>query len=191
MSTLLKVRSHGVTVESAREGRESRLGRPHGPAAGRSALMRQDRRRDGAAGPNRVLKVEKVGANRAARFCSQHYLPGSAGSNLAKSLLNERVLWAYLGIESSMWPPSRRGCASTSIGTTSSSLHGLRTSARWSAISEAGSARFSRDQVEGFRDVGETKTDRLLPRRARGGSAHAPGSQRARGNHLGLRRSPV
>lgn len=51
------------------------------------------------AGPNRVLKVGKVGANSAARFCSQHYLPGSAGSNLAKSLLNERVLWPYLGIE--------------------------------------------------------------------------------------------
>jgi hypothetical protein len=52
-----------------------------------------------AAGPDRVLKVGKVGANSAARFCSQHYLPGSAGSNLAKSLLNERVLWPYLGIE--------------------------------------------------------------------------------------------
>jgi hypothetical protein len=51
------------------------------------------------AGPNRVLKVGKVGANSAARFCSQHYLPGSAGSNLAKSLLAERVLWPYLGIE--------------------------------------------------------------------------------------------
>ena len=51
------------------------------------------------AGPGRVLKVGKVGANSAARFCSQHYLPGSARSNLAKSLLNERVLWPYLGIE--------------------------------------------------------------------------------------------
>ena len=51
------------------------------------------------AGPNRVLKVGKVGANSAARFCSQHYLPGSAGSNLARSLLAERVLWPYLGIE--------------------------------------------------------------------------------------------
>lgn len=51
------------------------------------------------AGPNRVLKVGKVGMNSAARFCSQHYLPGSAGSNLAKSLLAERLLWSYLGIE--------------------------------------------------------------------------------------------
>jgi hypothetical protein len=51
------------------------------------------------AGPNRVLKVGKVGAKSAARFCSQHYLPESAGSNLAKSLLNERVLWPYLGID--------------------------------------------------------------------------------------------
>lgn len=46
-----------------------------------------------------MLKVGKVGANSAARFCSQHYLPGSAGSNLAKSLLSERVLWPYLGVE--------------------------------------------------------------------------------------------
>lgn len=51
------------------------------------------------AGVNRALKVGKVGANSAARFCSQHYLPRSAGSNLAKSLLAERVLWPYLGIE--------------------------------------------------------------------------------------------
>lgn len=50
------------------------------------------------AGPNRVLKVGKVGVKSAARFCSQHYLPNSANSNLAKSLLNERVLWPYLGI---------------------------------------------------------------------------------------------
>ena len=51
------------------------------------------------AGPGRVLKVGKVGANSNARFCSQHYLPGSARSNLAKSLLAERVLWPFLGIE--------------------------------------------------------------------------------------------
>lgn len=50
------------------------------------------------AGPNRALKVGKVGANSSARFCSQHYLPNSANSNLAKSLLTEKVLWPYLGI---------------------------------------------------------------------------------------------
>lgn len=50
------------------------------------------------AGANRVLKVGKVGANSAARFTSQHYLPNSAMSNLAKSLLTERVLWPFLGI---------------------------------------------------------------------------------------------
>jgi len=50
------------------------------------------------AGPNRVLKVGKVGANSSARFSSQHYQPHSAGSNLAKSLINEQVLWPYLGI---------------------------------------------------------------------------------------------
>lgn len=51
------------------------------------------------AGANRTLKVGKVGPNSAARFCSQHYLPNSAGSNLARSLLVERVLWPYLGID--------------------------------------------------------------------------------------------
>jgi len=51
------------------------------------------------AGGNRVLKVGKVGANSQARFSSQHYLPGSSRSNLAKSLLTERVLWSYLGID--------------------------------------------------------------------------------------------
>jgi len=51
-----------------------------------------------AAGPNRVLKVGKVGSNSAPRFCSQHYSPNSANSNLAKSLLKDRVLWPYLGI---------------------------------------------------------------------------------------------
>lgn len=52
-----------------------------------------------SAGPNRVLKVGKVGAKSSARFCSQHYLPNSASSNLAKSLISERVLWPYLGID--------------------------------------------------------------------------------------------
>lgn len=46
-----------------------------------------------------MLKVGKVGANSAARFCSQHYLPGSAQNDLAKSLLTEKVLWPYLGID--------------------------------------------------------------------------------------------
>jgi hypothetical protein len=40
-----------------------------------------------AAGPNRVLKVGKVGMNSAPRFCYQHYSPGWARSNLAGSLL--------------------------------------------------------------------------------------------------------
>lgn len=48
---------------------------------------------------NRVLKVGKVGANSNARFSSQHYLPRSSRSNLANSLLTERVLWPYLGID--------------------------------------------------------------------------------------------
>ena len=49
------------------------------------------------AGPNRVLKVGKVGANSNPRFQYQHYNPRSAMSTLASSLLANRVLWPYLG----------------------------------------------------------------------------------------------
>jgi hypothetical protein len=37
----------------------------------------------------RTLKVGKVGPNSNARFQTQHYLPGSSKSNLAKSLLDD------------------------------------------------------------------------------------------------------
>jgi hypothetical protein len=53
-----------------------------------------------AAGAHRVLKVGKAGAHSNARFQSQHYSCGSSQSNLAKSLLQARILWTYLGIES-------------------------------------------------------------------------------------------
>jgi hypothetical protein len=49
--------------------------------------------------PGIVLKVGKVGANSNARFQSQHYNPESAGSNLAKSLIERRDLWGQLGLE--------------------------------------------------------------------------------------------
>jgi hypothetical protein len=49
------------------------------------------------AGPGRVLKVGKVGAQSGPRFYSQHYTL-SAPSTLAKSLLRYRVLWPWLGI---------------------------------------------------------------------------------------------
>ena len=38
---------------------------------------------------DRVLKVGKVGPNSNARFQTHHYAPGSSGSNLAKSLLDD------------------------------------------------------------------------------------------------------
>jgi hypothetical protein len=38
-----------------------------------------------------ALKVGKVGRNSNARFQTQHYLPGSSGSNLAKSLLDDET----------------------------------------------------------------------------------------------------
>jgi hypothetical protein len=48
--------------------------------------------------PTTILKVGKVGPNSNARFQSQHYNPHSAGSNLARSLLERRDLWQLLGI---------------------------------------------------------------------------------------------
>lgn len=51
-----------------------------------------------AAGAGMVLKVGKVGPNSNARFQSQHYLPTSAQSNLAKSLLAHPIVWPWLGI---------------------------------------------------------------------------------------------
>ena len=50
------------------------------------------------AGAGRVLKVGKVVRNSAARFTSQHYLPGSAQSTLAGSILRYPILWPWLGI---------------------------------------------------------------------------------------------
>ncbi len=50
------------------------------------------------AGPNRVLKVGKVGPKSNARFQSQHYNPGSAPSTLGATLHRSVILWPYLGI---------------------------------------------------------------------------------------------
>ena len=52
------------------------------------------------AGPNRVLKVGMVGSNSNPRFQYQHYKSGSAQSTVAGSLMSDRILWPYLGIES-------------------------------------------------------------------------------------------
>ena len=49
--------------------------------------------------PTTVLKVGKVGPNSNARFQSQHYNPDSAGSNLARSLVERRDTWQLLDIE--------------------------------------------------------------------------------------------
>lgn len=50
-------------------------------------------------GPNRVLKVGKVGSKSNPRFQYQHYKPGSVKSTVAGSLISDRILWTYLGIE--------------------------------------------------------------------------------------------
>jgi hypothetical protein len=47
-----------------------------------------------------VLKVGKAGPRSAARFESQHYLPGSCNSNLGKSIVLNRAQWSKLGISS-------------------------------------------------------------------------------------------
>ena len=51
------------------------------------------------AGPNRALKVGKVGPNSGPRFKYQHYKSGSANSTLTGAIENNRILWGYLGIE--------------------------------------------------------------------------------------------
>jgi hypothetical protein len=51
------------------------------------------------AGPNRVLKVGRIGPNSAPRFVSQHYNPDSAGSNLAGAIANNSLLWDYIGLD--------------------------------------------------------------------------------------------
>lgn len=50
-----------------------------------------------AAGPHRALKVGKAGANSNARFRYQHYSPTSASSTLAGAILNNQLLWTYIG----------------------------------------------------------------------------------------------
>jgi len=45
-----------------------------------------------------VLKVGKAGPKSAARFESQHYLPGSCNSNLGKSIVLNKAQWTKLGI---------------------------------------------------------------------------------------------
>jgi hypothetical protein len=50
------------------------------------------------AGGGRVLKVGKAGPNSVARFRSQHYSPGSAGSTLSGSIIKYPIPWPWLGI---------------------------------------------------------------------------------------------
>lgn len=51
------------------------------------------------AGPNRVLKVGKAGPKTIARFKYQHYRAGSAQSTIAGAIMNNKVLWDYVGYE--------------------------------------------------------------------------------------------
>jgi hypothetical protein len=50
------------------------------------------------AGPNRTLKVGKIGANSGPRFKYQHYSSGSANSTVAGALENNKLLWGYVGV---------------------------------------------------------------------------------------------
>jgi len=49
------------------------------------------------AGANRALKVGRVGPGANQRFQYQHYLPNSAGSNLARSIVSYPILWRLIG----------------------------------------------------------------------------------------------
>lgn len=75
---------------------------PHGLPAGKCAVyvfsLSESYRARCPAGLNRVLKVGKAGRKSDARFRSQHYNPHSAGSTLAGSLVDTRILWAYLAV---------------------------------------------------------------------------------------------
>lgn len=50
------------------------------------------------AGPNRTIKVGRIGVNSGPRFKYQHYKSGSANSTVAGALENNRLLWSYLGV---------------------------------------------------------------------------------------------
>lgn len=49
------------------------------------------------AGANRSLKVGRVSPGANQRFQYQHYLPNSAGSNLARSIVSYPILWRLIG----------------------------------------------------------------------------------------------
>jgi hypothetical protein len=49
------------------------------------------------AGAGRVLKVGKAGSNSNPRFRYQHYAPGSTTSTLAGAIVNNPLLWRYIG----------------------------------------------------------------------------------------------
>jgi hypothetical protein len=46
--------------------------------------------------------VGKAGPNTLARFKYQHYKPGSARSTLAAAIVNNRILWDYIGYDASV-----------------------------------------------------------------------------------------
>ena len=54
------------------------------------------------AGPNRVLKVGRAGINSQQRFKFQHYKLGSAKSTLAGAVKNNRILYSYIGYDTSL-----------------------------------------------------------------------------------------
>jgi hypothetical protein len=53
-------------------------------------------------GRNRGLKVGRVSPGANQRFVYQHYLPKSAGSNLARSIQNFPIVWSLIGYTPSL-----------------------------------------------------------------------------------------
>ena len=68
------------------------------PGMGAAYVFSLSEQTQAPAGPNRVLKVGKVGPKSLARFRYQHYKPGSARSTLAGSIQHARTLWEYIGV---------------------------------------------------------------------------------------------
>lgn len=95
------LRDHGLDVPIRHEAQPCPH-KPHRLPLGMCAVyvfsLSEAHGRTCPAGPNRVLKIGRVGPNSNARFQSQHYHPGSCQSNLAKSLVTEKGRWNYLGI---------------------------------------------------------------------------------------------
>jgi hypothetical protein len=90
----------GVTADPSRISHDRWLA-PHQPrdlqaACGAVYVFSLPASTHAPAGPGRVLKVGKAGANSNARFRYHHYKSGAALSTLAGAIENNPLLWGYI-----------------------------------------------------------------------------------------------